>query len=435
MPRKKTHEEFCKEVFELVGDEYVVLGQYVSTHKNIKIRHKECENEYDVRPSNFLKENGTRCPECFGNKKLTAEEFVCRVFEQVGNEYTVLGEYVNTKTYIAMKHNTCGHEFPVKPEKFIGKGTRCPACFGKKRKTHDKFIKEVFDAVGEEYTVLTEYTNSDTHIGMKHNACGHRYNVTPDKFLSGRRCPECFGKTKKTHEEFAKAVFDAVGEEYTVLDEYVGMATKIKFRHNACGHEYMITPYSFISNGSRCVECTGYRKKTHEEFIKEVFDAVENEYTVLEEYVVRQAHLKFKHNLCGHIYKVTPANFSKGHRCPKCNESKGEKSISTWLKNNNIPYQAQYRFNNCKYKNTLPFDFAVFNDGKLETLIEYDGKQHFEPVAMFGGEKEFKARQLKDGIKNRYCEKNNIRLIRIPYTQFDEINSILETHLKRRVIA
>ena len=45
--------------------------------------------------------------------------------------------------------------------------------------------------------------------------------------------------------------------------------------------------------------------------------------------------------------------------------------------------------------------------------IEYDGIQHFEPIKLFGGEKEFLKTQKKDRIKNEYCINNNIRLIRI----------------------
>jgi len=38
----------------------------------------------------------------------------------------------------------------------------------------------------------------------------------------------------------------------------------------------------------------------------------------------------------------------------------------------------------------LRFDFCVFDDeGNVDFLIEYQGKQHFEPSAKFGGKKGF----------------------------------------------
>lgn len=71
----------------------------------------------------------------------------------------------------------------------------------------------------------------------------------------------------------------------------------------------------------------------------------------------------------------------------------------------------------------MRFDFAVFKDnGELSHLIEYDGQQHFEPVSYFGGQKRFEDQIKKDKLKNEYCTKNNIKLIRIKYDEFDKIS-------------
>ena len=80
---------------------------------------------------------------------------------------------------------------------------------------------------------------------------------------------------------------------------------------------------------------------------------------------------------------------------------------------------------------TLPFDFYIPD---LNICIEYDGEQHFEPVD-FGGkgkeyaEKRFKAQQKRDNIKTEYCKNNNIKLIRIPYWEFDNVENILKQEL------
>jgi very-short-patch-repair endonuclease len=47
--------------------------------------------------------------------------------------------------------------------------------------------------------------------------------------------------------------------------------------------------------------------------------------------------------------------------------------------------------------------------------IEYDGEQHFMHVSIYGGEEKFKQQQINDRIKNKYCEKNGIELLRISY--------------------
>jgi len=49
-------------------------------------------------------------------------------------------------------------------------------------------------------------------------------------------------RKRKTHEEFIQEVYDLVGNEYTVLGKYINATTKILIRHNTCGHEYVVTP-------------------------------------------------------------------------------------------------------------------------------------------------------------------------------------------------
>jgi very-short-patch-repair endonuclease len=66
--------------------------------------------------------------------------------------------------------------------------------------------------------------------------------------------------------------------------------------------------------------------------------------------------------------------------------------------------------------------------------IEYDGIQHFEPRSRFGGDKEFEIQKVRDSRKNDYCNKKNIRLIRISYKDYSKLNTILNTVLNENII-
>jgi len=241
--RKKTQEEFVKEVYDLVGDEYTVLGEYITANTKIRMRHNTCGHEYEVTPSNFITRD--RCPNCrYISLRKTTDEFKQHVYDLVGDEYTVLGEYKTVTTKIRMRHNTCGHEYEVTPKNFK-RGDRCPKC-GKRRKDADTFKKEVYDLVGDEYTVLGEYENLTTKILMRHNKCGYEYKVKPHSFkFGGARCPKCAGNIKKDIDIFKKEVYDLVGDEYTVLGEYKNTNSNIRIRHNACGYEYDTKPRVF----------------------------------------------------------------------------------------------------------------------------------------------------------------------------------------------
>ena len=121
--------------------------------------------------------------------------------------------------------------------------------------------------------------------------------------------------------------------------------------------------------------------------------------------------------ICGNLFYELPAKINNGHTtsCGCRIQSFGESYIQSLLDEACISFKPQYTFDECKYVYVLHFDFAIFNENKLLGLIEYDGRQHFEPVDIFGGEEEFRKTQKRDSIKNAYCKLHNIPLLRIPY--------------------
>ena len=89
---------------------------------------------------------------------------------------------------------------------------------------------------------------------------------------------------RKTDEEFRQEVYDLVGSEYTFLDTYQGALTKIRVKHIGCGNTYKVTPANFFT-GKRCPYCAGLVKETDKQFRKEVYTLVGDEYTFLDSYV------------------------------------------------------------------------------------------------------------------------------------------------------
>ncbi|KAF6620426.1 DUF2726 domain-containing protein [Paenibacillus sp. EKM102P] len=430
---RKTNETFKKEVYELTGRHYVFLEKYVTNEHKLKVKHMDCGHIYEVKPANFL--SGKRCPKCAKNIPLTTDTFKEQIFDKVGNEYELMDDIINSQTKVKIKHNTCGNIIHMAPTVF-NSGTRCSHCHGGvKYHTTDTFKKYVRDKTHGEYDVLGDYKNARTNIKFIHNECHKEYVTEPQNFIAGKRCPHCFGKIKKTTDEFKKEVFALVENEYSVLGEYLNNNIKIKMRHNTCLHEYLVSPASFLGtknrNGSRCPNCFKNEKKTTEEFREELLNTVGDDYQVIGEYLGANTKIDVLHIPCGRTYRPTPSNLIRGDsRCPCINEKKGEARIVDYLSSSTLNFIRQYSNPNCKHKIALRFDFAIF-DGYNEPicLIEFDGKQHYEPIEYFGGIKTFKLQQKKDKIKDNYCESHNIPLIRIKYTEFDNIESILNEKL------
>lgn len=102
--------------------------------------------------------------------------------------------------------------------------------------------------------------------------------------------------------------------------------------------------------------------------------------------------------------------------------SSGEKEIIKYLEINNIEYSGQKTFNDLKMIGLLRFDFYL---PKQNICIEYDGEQHFKIIEYFGSRSEYMKRRHRDKLKDQYCLDNNIKLIRIPYTKYKEIETII----------
>ncbi len=419
--RRKTNEQFKKEVYYLVGDEYTFLDTYVNTKTKIKVKHSKCGNIYEVRPNDFLR--GSRCPYCAGIIKKTDTQFKQEAYDLVGNDYVFLESYQGALTKIKVKHNKCGSIYKVKPSDFL-QGHYCPYCAGNLKKTDTYFREEVYDLVGNEYTFLDYYVNAHTKLRVKHNKCGSIYKVQPSNFLNGSQCPYCSGKIKKTDAQFRKEVYDLVGNEYIFLDSYVNTMTKLRVQHTKCGHIYKVVPNNFI-RGSRCPCCSVNTGKTDARFKKEVFDLVGNEYTFLDPYVNNHTKLRVKHNKCGNIYEVKPTDFLDHQtRCPYCNSPKGETIIGKILDILNINYEAQKTFDDLRDTQPLSYDFFIPSQS---ILIEYQGLQHYQSIDYFGGEKRFEYQQKHDKMKAEYAKANGYKLITIPYTEdtFSKIKKYL----------
>jgi len=204
------------------------------------------------------------------------------------------------------------------------------------------------------------------------------------------------------------------------------------------GHEWPASIYSRENNG--CPYCAG-QLPTKENNLLVINPTLCEEWNYKKNDKNPEEYLPFSGKRvwwecqeCKHEWDANILNRSRinGTGCPKCNESKGEKSIDRILTQYNIFHGEQYTFSNLigLHGGLLRFDSAIFWDKQetqLRLLLEYDGIFHYEKQYDNDG---FEALQIHDKLKNEYCIKNNIILIRIPYWDFDNIEEILTQTLQ-----
>jgi len=196
MARKITHDEYIIKVKQ-VNENIIVLDKYNGYHKPIRHQCKCGNDKWYVRPSNVL--NNKTCKLCAIKRVIEAQvkkhdDYVKELYIFNPN-INVLENYVNAKTKIRHQCECGNKDWYASPSNVL-KGRRCDIC-GKKRlvekltRTNEEFVNEVFNLVGDEYTPMNEYVLVTEHIKMRHNICGHEWDIQPISFLIGTRCPRC----------------------------------------------------------------------------------------------------------------------------------------------------------------------------------------------------------------------------------------------------
>jgi hypothetical protein len=309
-----------------------------------------------------------------------------------------------------------------------------------------EFLERAIKYHGDKYNYsLVEYIDMRTKVKIICPIHGI-FEQNANDHIRGSGCHKChyenfYKKAGKTLENFIKEA-NKIHNKYDYSKvKYKGNKIKICIICPIHG-EFWQTPNGHL-RGRGCQECGLDKDKLRIEkinndrhldnkinFVKKCNEVHNNLYEYLSEYINIDEKIVIKCKKCNYIFKQLLSAHLSGNGCPKCNKSKGELLIESYLMKYRINYKPQYNFENCRgKKRPLPFDFYLPD---YNTCIEFDGRQHFEPVP-FNGSNLIKAKErfIKtknyDKIRNQYCGENNIRLIRISYK--DNIKEKLEESL------
>jgi len=285
------------------------------------------------------------------------------------------------------------------------------------RLTNTEFVDKAILKHGSKYDYsLVSYINSKTKVKIICPTHGE-FEQRPSDHTCGKGCQKCgFDLIKKIKSSSLKDFINKAklvhgnSYDYTKVN-YVASRIKIDIICPKHGIFHQ-TPNNHL-RGKECLKCSYIKRatdkiKTNEEFICDCNKIHGNKYDYsLVDYKNAKSGVKISCPTHGEFEQI-PSNHLNGYGCPICKESKGEKEIREYLVKNNFKFMRQHTFNDCKHKRKLPFDFYL---PEHNTCIEFNGRQHYEIVEYFGGEDRLKSQQLRDKIKQRYCESNNILLL------------------------
>jgi len=446
MLQKLTNEEVIQRIQKTFPNRNYDLSKinWKGFNESITITCLKHQYTFTVKLNNFLRFKSCCHKSSSTNKKYSKSEIIdiCNKIHSNKYDYSLLPDKIKVtqkQPIICPIHGIFKQS--ISKHKY---GRGCPKCFSNAPKSKPDFIEKAKEIHNNkyDYSLVRKLPNLNSIIKIccpihgifKQNA---RYH------LQGCGCPQCAKeKHKDSFEDFVRKS-NAIHNNKFEYDRnsFVNDRTKTKITCPIHG-DFWQTPSSHKQKHG-CFKCGnsgingngdgniygGRNMMSQTEFISRLekiykncnYDFSQTEYKGCQNKVtvICPKHGIFKKTAHSLLYRQTG--------CPYCKMSSGELKIRNLLIQHNISYKYQHCFKDCRgIRNPMPFDFYLPD---YNTCIEYDGKQHFKPVSIFGGEKAFKDIQSSDKIKNKYCNENNISLIRIPYWNLKNIETILTKEL------
>ena len=301
--------------------------------------------------------------------------------------------------------------------------------------TQQEVIKRIRAVHGDSYDLSrVAYINKRTKVvvGCKNHSPTLYFETSVEQLFRGQGCFKCgkikAGKTRRTSfSDFIKQAEknhpEVYWKRYTV-DKSTYKHTGEKVRVHCSEHDIS---WDIIANafktGQGCRACSYEKTAIARRLpLAEILErakilhgnkydyskAKQPENQIDEIIVICPKHGEFESIVGNHIHPDIRSG------CPICNASRGEKKLSIYFKSKVIRYETQKMFEGLKLEGNLKCDFYIPD---YNVVIEYNGRQHYEPVKAFGGEKEFKKTVKRDKIKKKYCLDNGIRFEVIKYDE------------------
>lgn len=394
------------------------------------------------------------------NNQSLKEEIVLKRIENKCKEgnFTFLGfandndKYINNKTKLRLRCNKCGYEWETTAyEKFVSRKNKCLSCCKKIKLSLDEKERRIHEKCQElDYTFLGITKEEKLHLRC--NKCGYEWKSTTYNNLMkndrkshscSRKNPQYMPKSYKDREKIKANIREKLkGTNLEFIDfvekeeNYIGKY-HVLLRCKVCGETRTYYVHYLLNSASsiKCKACENFNKRQNEDAIKIINEKCKLlDYTFLgfnnknNRYINKKTKLILKCNKCGYVWNTTTFDnfYNTCIKCRNCTNCwKMEKEVKYFLDKHKIEYVEQKRFNWLKNKIAMSLDFFL---PKYDIAIECQGKQHFQAVSAFGGEKDFLLTRERDKIKKTLCENHNIRLF-----YFNDENDV-DTFLNEKVI-
>lgn len=422
----------------------------------------KCNHEFSSGPKEITKEKGTWCPYCCNNILCTIEECkLCydksfashekskywsnlnklkprEVFKGSNLKYYFdcdkCDHLLEKKLYNVTKENATWCYFCT--NQTLCNNNDCEICLKKSFSSHPRSDewspknelspRQVFLKTSKKFWFKCKKCCHEFEAKIAHITDIKRPNYCPycnNKKLCNNDCNICFEKSFASHE---KSIYWSLKNKESPREILKYSHKEFIFNCDKCSHEFTNTlnRITKINEPTWCKYCAN-QKLCDDKDCKECFEksfashsrskfwSDKNKLKPREIFKKTSKKYFLYCDNCKIDFFTTINSVAKNYKpswCPFC-KKKTEKKLFDWLKINYkefiIKEQPNFKWATNKNNRQLPFDFLI---GKLNLIIELDGKQHFKKIMNW---KDPKAQQDVDIYKMKAANDNNYSIIRI----------------------
>lgn len=353
---------------------------------------------------------------------MKTEQFIERAKQKHGQKFDYSETIFNSwKEKLKIKCPIHGefYQYPYSHLHYDCKKCGALECGKKQAFTTDEFIKIAKNIHGKKFDYSKViYKQSGQRVIITCLIHGD-FECFPLNHIGNKKagCPKCFIEKHEKHysSKFLKEKSNEIHKNkytYNFLKDTYRRTEKFEIICKSCG-SFFQTMNRHITSQCGCPTCP---RRNTEDFIKLSKEIHGNLYNY-EKVKYIGNHKKIIITCLEHgEFEQTPATHLRGYGCSSCSSSLGETKIRKFLKENDIKYIAQKKFDDLKLKQHLRFDFYLPD---YKTCIEYNGLQHYKQTNFF--KESLEKIQLKDNLKYQYCKTKNLHFFIIKYDEEVEV--------------
>jgi hypothetical protein len=406
------------------------IGNVFSGTEKTNFLCLQCNYIWKTSANHILRGRG--CAKCAGMVPPTNDEIDQKL---IGRNIKRLENIISVNKPISWQClvENCQYIWKTKANAIVsGHKTGCPKCSKVAPLTNEEVDKRL---KGRTVKRIGKVINNQEKIEFLCliDECGYIWKASPNNVMSGKGCHKCAKQIRLTNEIIDERLLKT---NIRRLSDVINAKKRVNFKCLVCEYNWWTSPWAVSNLISGCPSCSKCIELTNEIIDQRIMG---RNIKRLDDYIIDNTKLRWLclNKNCKNIWFGLVSNVvNKESGCPNCSLSKNEKIAAEMLIKSGLIIEKQKIIKNI-FKNENSQIKVDFYLPEINTIIEYNGIQHYVPVTFGNMTAEqakiaFEKQKNRDKYLQKICDNNNINLIWIDGRQYT--NSKLKNYILNDLI-